>query len=140
MKRRVIRGALVCLIAAMALVVTAIVVARRLDTTLRQDAVAYLEDHFDSHAEVGALRVEIPSRAPFRLLSLAGRGALVTVKVVKHGAAAARATRIAADIALPAALHRQRGSRQAVLRHESRSTGNPRRDERWTVTRRRERG
>jgi hypothetical protein len=80
MKRWLFRGALIGLTAVVALFAAALIASRHLDSALRQDAVAYLEDHFDSYAEVGALRVEIPSRAPLRLLSLGGRGALVTVE------------------------------------------------------------
>ncbi len=78
-KRWLIWGSFAVVIAAAALLVAALVEARRLDPTIRKRAVAYLQEHFDSDAEVGALHVEVPPLAPLRLLFLAGHGTLVTL-------------------------------------------------------------
>ncbi len=77
MRRWLIRGGLVALMALAALFVAALVEAQRLDPTIRKHAIAYLEEHFNSDVEVGALHVQVPPLAPLRLLVGLGHGTLV---------------------------------------------------------------
>jgi hypothetical protein len=62
--------------------------AKRFDPYIREQAIDYLQDRFDSQAEIGALRISIPNLSPFRLLLSKGRGAIARVEgeniVVRH--------------------------------------------------------
>jgi hypothetical protein len=71
---------------ASALVVTAVLViaagilARRFEPYIRDQAVEYLRNRFDSDVELAALRVRLPKTSPVRLLVTHGRGAIARVE------------------------------------------------------------
>jgi hypothetical protein len=71
-----------------ALVIVAHVIARRIDPYIRGQAILYLQQRFDSEAELASLRVRLPSTSPVKLLLNRGRGALVRVEgdgiVLRH--------------------------------------------------------
>ena len=62
------------------LFVTASVLARRFEPYIREQAISYLRQRFDSNVELAALRVYFPKTSPLRLLLTKGRGALVRVE------------------------------------------------------------
>ena len=78
-KRWLIGISAVLAVAAVAIVVAASSIAKRFDPYIRQQAIQYLSQRFDSEVEVGKLRVEIP-RIPFiTLLANRGRGVIAEV-------------------------------------------------------------
>src|SRR5262245_57927091 len=79
----------VCLVILVAIVVvTARAVAARFQPYIRQQAIQYLEDRFDSDVELADLRVSVPNTSFFRLVMTRGRGAHARVEgegiVLRH--------------------------------------------------------
>src|SRR5438034_11415670 len=62
------------------LFIAAKVLARRFEPYIRAQAIEYLSKRFDSHVELAALRVRLPSGSPLRMLLTRGRGALARVE------------------------------------------------------------
>jgi len=62
--------------------------AKRFEPYIREQAIHYLQDRFDSKAEIGALRISMPKLPPFRVLLRKGRGAIARVEgeniVLRH--------------------------------------------------------
>ena len=54
--------------------------AKRIEPTVREQAIQYLRKRFDSDVELGALHVHVPSALPFRLIFGLGRGTLAKVE------------------------------------------------------------
>jgi hypothetical protein len=63
-----------------AVVIAASVMAKRIEPTVREQAIQYLRRRFDSEVELGGLQVHVPSGLPLRLVFRRGRGALVKVE------------------------------------------------------------
>jgi hypothetical protein len=54
--------------------------ARRFDPYIRAQAIAYLQDRFDSEVELGALSVSMPNLSPLKVIFNSGRGAIAHVE------------------------------------------------------------
>ena len=65
---------------AAALAVAASVMAKRVEPTVREQAIQYLRKRFDSEVELGRLHVHVPPGLPLRLIFGGGRGTLVKVE------------------------------------------------------------
>jgi hypothetical protein len=63
-----------------ALFVTAAVLARRFEPYIREQAILYLSQRFDSEVEIATLRVRIPKTSPFRLVLTRWRGVSARVE------------------------------------------------------------
>ena len=63
-----------------ALAVAASVMAKRIEPTVREQAIQYLRKRFDSDVELGRLHVRVPPALPFRLIFGLGRGTLAKVE------------------------------------------------------------
>jgi len=63
-----------------AIVVAASVMAKRIEPTVRKQAIQYLGKRFDSEVELGRLQVHVPRALPFRLIFGRGRGTLAKVE------------------------------------------------------------
>src|SRR5262245_11010040 len=79
----------VCLVGIVAvLVVTARMVAARFQPYVRQQAIEYLENRFDSDVELADLRVSVPNTSVFQLVMTRGRGVHARVEgegiVLRH--------------------------------------------------------
>ena len=72
--------AVATLLGTAALFVIAAVLARRFEPYMREQAVEYLGNRFDSDVELAALRVHLPKTSPMRLLLTKGRGSLAHVE------------------------------------------------------------
>src|SRR6266550_8945372 len=79
-KKWVIATTLVFAIAAGALLVAAIIQAKRVEPSIREQAIKYLRERFDCEVELGRLQVRIPPALPIRLLLSGGRGASAQVE------------------------------------------------------------
>ena len=62
------------------LVVAAFVMAKRIEPTVREQAIQYLRKRFDSEVELGRLQVHVLPALPFRLIFGRGRGTLARVE------------------------------------------------------------
>ena len=62
------------------LTVAAYVVANRFEPYVRQQVIAYLQNRFDSEAEMSALRVSMPRASLLHMLFTRGRGMIATVE------------------------------------------------------------
>lgn len=80
-KKKVLIGiaAVTCLVL-ITLFVVGREMAKRFDPYIREQAIDYLQNRFDSKVELGALRISIPNLSPFRLLLKKGRGAVARVE------------------------------------------------------------
>jgi hypothetical protein len=71
-----------------ALFITGREMAKRSEPYIREQAVKYLQDRFDSKVEVGRLHIIVPNLSPFRLLFSKGHGGLARVEgenvVLRH--------------------------------------------------------
>jgi hypothetical protein len=63
-----------------ALVISAHIVARRIDPYIREQAIQYLQRRFESEVELASLRIRLPNTSLVQLLLSRGRGALVRVE------------------------------------------------------------
>jgi hypothetical protein len=70
----------VLVVIAGAVMVAASVMAKRIEPTVREQAIQYLRKRFDSDVELGRLQVHVPSAMPFRLMFGLGRGTLAKVE------------------------------------------------------------
>ncbi len=61
------------------LLITAAVMARRIEPYIRQQAMEYLRSHFESEVEVTSFRIHMPEVSSLKLLLTRGRGALAMV-------------------------------------------------------------
>ena len=61
------------------LLVTASVIARRAELVIREQAIGYLQDNFQSEVELHSFTIQIPRLSSLRLLLTRGRGALARV-------------------------------------------------------------
>lgn len=75
----------IVLLALAGLVVSGVVLSRRLEPFVRQQTVRYLEQRFESRAELGSLSVSMPMKSPLQVLLNRGRGAKVKVEGTKIG-------------------------------------------------------
>jgi hypothetical protein len=66
-------------IAVVALTIAGYVLVRRIDPYIRQQAILYLHERFDSDVELTSLSVHLPRISPLKLL-LSGRGALARIQ------------------------------------------------------------
>src|SRR5262245_32330558 len=74
-RRRWLIALVVCFLGALgALVVTARVLAARFQPYVREQAIEYLENRFDSDVELKDLRVSVPNTSLFQLVMTRGRG------------------------------------------------------------------
>jgi len=79
-KKWLIASALVFVVAAGGLFLAAFLLARRAEPYIREQAIQYLRERFDSDVELARLQVHIPSASPLRLLFAGGRGTLAQVE------------------------------------------------------------
>jgi hypothetical protein len=54
--------------------------ARRFDPYIREQAIAYLQERFDSEVELGALAISMPNLSPLKVIFNSGRGAIAHVE------------------------------------------------------------
>jgi hypothetical protein len=66
-------------LAIIALLIVASLLARRFDPYIREQAIEYLEKHFDSEVELASLRISLANASSLRLLFTHGRGGLAHV-------------------------------------------------------------
>jgi hypothetical protein len=59
------------------LLITAHLLSQRLEPYIRDQAIQYLRNHFDSDVDLGALHVRMPTGSFLKMLTLPGRGKLV---------------------------------------------------------------
>jgi hypothetical protein len=78
-KRLVAIGAS-ALVVAVAVLIAGRMLARRFEPYIREQAVAYLRQRFDSQVEMAALRVRLPNVSPLWTLVTRGRGAIARVE------------------------------------------------------------
>lgn len=79
-KKWLIAGALVFVVVGGGLFLAAFILAKRAEPYIREQAIQYLRDRFDSDVELARLQVHIPSASPVRLLFSRGRGTLAQVE------------------------------------------------------------
>jgi hypothetical protein len=79
-KKWLIGGALVFAIVGAGFFVTAFILAKRVEPYIREQALQYLRERFDSDVELARLQVHVTTGLPFRLLLSGGRGALAQVE------------------------------------------------------------
>ncbi|MEO7652325.1 MAG: hypothetical protein ABIZ80_17815, partial [Bryobacteraceae bacterium] len=79
-KKWLIAGGLVIVAVLVAILVTASVVAKRFEPFIRQQAVLYLQERFESEVELSALKVHMPNVSALRLWWTHGRGAISRVE------------------------------------------------------------
>jgi len=72
-------GAVVVLIVA-GLFLAGVILSRRFEPYIRQQAEQYLRERFDADVQIKALRVQMPSLSPVRMLFTQGRGTLAFVE------------------------------------------------------------
>jgi hypothetical protein len=65
---------------AIVLFVAGRVMAQRFEPYIREQAIHYLQEHFDSEAEVGELHVSMPNLSPFKVALNKGKGAIARVE------------------------------------------------------------
>jgi hypothetical protein len=68
--------------------VAASILARRFEPYIREQAIAYLRQRFDSEVELASLKVRMPATSPLRLLTTKGRGSVAHIEgsglVLRH--------------------------------------------------------
>jgi len=80
-RKKWLAGLVILLIVfAAGIVIAASIMAKRIEPTVREQAIQYLRKRFDSDVELGALHVHVPSALPFRLIFGLGRGTLAKVE------------------------------------------------------------
>jgi len=79
-KKWLIGGILLFAIIAGAILIAASILARRVEPYIRDQAIQYLRERFDSDVELARLQVHVPPALPLRLLFHRGRGALARVE------------------------------------------------------------
>src|SRR5262252_5906582 len=62
------------------MLVVASILAKRFEPYIREQAILYLQERFDSEVELAALRVHMPRTSPLYLLMTRGRGAVAQVE------------------------------------------------------------
>jgi len=75
-----IRIAVATTVGIVVLFVIASILAQRFEPYIREQAIEYLRNRFDSDVELATLRVHLPKTSPLRLLLKKGRGALAHVE------------------------------------------------------------
>jgi hypothetical protein len=68
------------LLSVIAVMVAASLLAKRFEPYIRQQAILYLQNRFDSEVELGGLHVRMPKTSPLQLLLTRGRGAVARVE------------------------------------------------------------
>ena len=79
-KKWLVGAGVLTLVVIVGLFIAASILAKRFEPFIRQQAIAYLRDRFDSEVELAALRVRIPKISPLRLMLTHGRGVLASVE------------------------------------------------------------
>ena len=79
-KKWLVVATLVFAVAAGGLFVAASILAKRVEPHIREQAIQYLRQRFDSEVELAGLQVHVPPALPFRLLFSGGRGTLAQVE------------------------------------------------------------
>ena len=74
------RRRVVFVVVAGGLFLAAFILARRAEPYIREQAIQYLRERFDSDVELARLQVHIPPASPLRLLFTGGRGTLARVE------------------------------------------------------------
>jgi hypothetical protein len=67
-------------IALLVLFIAGRTMAERFDPYIREQAINYLEEHFDSDAELGELHVSMPNLSPLKVIFNRGKGAMARVE------------------------------------------------------------
>src|SRR5689334_5287298 len=75
-KRWIVAGAALFVVVAAGLLIAALILARRVQPYIRQQAMQFLRERFDSDVNLDRFEVHVPPALPLRLLFRAGRGAL----------------------------------------------------------------
>ena len=87
-KKWLIAAAAMAVVSLVALTIAAYVLADRFEPYIRAQVIAYLEERFDSTAELSALRVSMPRASVLHTLFTRGRGTIATVEgdgiVLRH--------------------------------------------------------
>lgn len=81
LRQKLLIGCSLCAVCVVVgLFIAAKVLSRRFEPYIRAQAIEYLSKRFDSHVELGALRVHLPNTSPLRILLTRGRGAQARVE------------------------------------------------------------
>src|SRR5215510_9411652 len=67
-------------VTAAALLIAGHFIAVRFEPYIREQAIKYLEERFDSHVYIAALRIRLPHISPLKVALRRGRGALARVE------------------------------------------------------------
>lgn len=67
-------------LALVVVIIAGTILAHRFDPYIRQQAVLYLQERFDSEVELAALRIRLPHLSPFQALFKRGRGTLAHIE------------------------------------------------------------
>jgi len=68
------------LVVMIGLFTAAVIIGRRFDPYVRDQAITYLRERFDSTVELESLRIRVPTVAPLRLMFGAGQGTIVQIE------------------------------------------------------------
>jgi hypothetical protein len=79
-RKRLLIAAGIAAVVICGLVIAAVMLARRYEPFIRQQAIEYLEKRFDSRVEIAGLKVHLPTTSPIRLVLTRGRNALGRVE------------------------------------------------------------
>src|SRR5688500_5055819 len=75
-RRWILAAGLFALSAVVALFIASSILVKRVDPYIRQQAILYLQDRFDSDVELSHLRIRLPGFSPVRVLMTRGRGSI----------------------------------------------------------------
>src|SRR6186997_478623 len=75
-KTWIFAAGLITVSAVAALFIASSIVARRFDPYIRQQAILYLQNRFDSDVELSHLKIRLPGISPLRVLMTRGRGSI----------------------------------------------------------------
>ena len=79
-KRWIVGGGLVLAVIAVGVFISAIMMARRVEPSIKREAIDYLRKRFDSEVELTRLQIHVPPALALRLLFGGGRGSLAQVE------------------------------------------------------------
>ena len=87
-KKWLVSGVLVFAAILAGVLISASILARRVEPSIRKEAIEYLRERFDSEVELANLQIHVPPGLPLRLLFGGGRGSLAQVEgshlVLRH--------------------------------------------------------
>ena len=79
-KKWIVSGVLVLAVISASVIISALVMAKRVEPYIHKEVIQYLRERFDSEVELASLQIHVPPALPFRLLLGGGRGTLAQVE------------------------------------------------------------